>query len=78
MQLEIISPDKNVFSGEVNYIQLPAIDGLLGVLKDHAPTISALGKGTIFVRDAKDKELHFNVNGGVAEIAQNKVIILAD
>ena len=78
MQLEIISPDKNLFSGEVTYVQLPGIDGLFGVLQDHAPTISALGKGTILIRDEKNSETTFEVNGGVAEIAHNKVVILAD
>ena len=78
MQLEIISPDKDLFSGEVSYVQLPGIGGLFGVLQDHAPTISALGKGVILIRDDKNKETTFQVNGGVAEIANNKVVILAD
>ncbi len=78
MQLEIISPDKNVFSGEVSYVQLPGIDGLFGVLNDHAPTISALKKGEILIRDAQNKETSFQVNGGVAEVASNKVVVLAD
>ncbi len=78
MQVEIISPDKKVFSGDAIYIELPGLDGLFGVLKDHAPTISALKKGTILLRDNKENEQTFNVNGGVAEISENKIVILAD
>ena len=49
MQLEIITPESNLFSGEVVAVQLPGKDGLFQVLNNHAPIISALTKGTIKV-----------------------------
>ncbi len=78
MVLEIIAPDKNVYSGTVNYIELPGINGLFGVLKDHAPLISALGKGSILITEEGGKELSFDIKGGVVEISNNKAVILAD
>ncbi len=78
MHLEIISPDKNIYSGEVNYVQLPGVDGLFGVLKDHAPLISALGKGNVSLTDQANQELQFEINGGVVEVKSNRIIVLAD
>ena len=77
MQLEIITPDKNVFSGDSNSMVLPASDGLLGILENHAPLIATLAKGTINVRTSEG-EKHFEVNGGVVEVLNNKVLILAE
>lgn len=78
MKLDIISPDKNVFSGNVQYIELPGINGLFGVLKDHAPLISALGKGVILIRDESNQETTFPIHGGVVEVNNNTVVVLAD
>ena len=78
MRLEIITPDKSVFEGEVNLIQLPGIDGSFEILNNHAPLISVLKKGKIKIRDDQDKEQFFEVNGGVIEVLKNKVLILAE
>ncbi len=77
MKLDIIAPDKNIYSGEVDYVQLPGIDGLFGVLKDHAPLISGLKKGLVIATDKNNQEQSFNINGGVAEISHNKIVVLA-
>lgn len=78
MQLEIITPDKDVFNGEVKAIQLPGIGGSFGILDNHAPLISALKEGAIKVTDTNGGEQTFDVNGGVIEVLNNKVIILAE
>ncbi len=78
MQLEIIAPDKNIYSGEVEYVNFPGIDGLFGVLKDHAPLISGLGKGEISITDNKNQTLSFAINGGVVEITNNKIMVLVE
>lgn len=78
MRLDIIAPDKNVYSGDVEYVQLPGIDGLFGVLKDHAPTISGLQKGIISVLDSQKQEISFDIQSGVAEISQNKIVVLVN
>jgi len=78
MKLEIISPDKSVFTGEVSLVQLPGIDGSFEILNNHAPLISVLKKGKIKVIDDQHKERFFEVNGGVIEVLKNKVLILAE
>ena len=78
MYLEIITPDKKVFEGEINLVQLPGSKGSFTILKNHAPIISTLNKGTIKVEDVSGKEYEFNVGGGVIENSANKVIILVE
>ena len=78
MYLEIITPDKKVFEGEVNLVQLPGSKGSFTILKNHAPIISTLEKGTIKVEDSSGKEYEFNVGGGVIENSANKVIVLVE
>lgn len=96
MQLEIITPDKNIYKGEVDYVNFPGADGSFGVLKDHAPVISTLKEGEITLLQAEggathfdsdtgnltrstknDKEFTFKVKGGVVEVVNNKIIVLA-
>lgn len=78
MYLEIITPDKKIFEGEVNLVQLPGSKGSFTMLKNHAPIISTLEKGTITVKDVTGKEFLFNINGGVIENVSNKVIVLVE
>jgi F-type H+-transporting ATPase subunit epsilon len=78
MQIEIISPDKKLFEGEVSQITLPGVDGSLGILNNHAPLISVLKSGTIRLKEADAKWVEFPVKGGVIEVFKNKVIILAE
>jgi F-type H+-transporting ATPase subunit epsilon len=78
MFLEIITPDLKLFSGEVSLIQLPGIDGSFELLNNHAPIISVLTKGKIKIIDSEKTKQFFNVNGGVIEMQNNKVIILAE
>lgn len=77
MKVEIITPDKTIFSGEAILVQLPGIDGSLEILKNHAPLITILGKGEVKVQDASNKIQLFMVNGGVVEVLRNKVLVLA-
>lgn len=78
MNLEIITPDKKLYEGEVKSIQLPGLVGSFGVLDNHAPLISALQKGKINIVDKSQASISFDVNGGVVEVNKNKVIVLAE
>ncbi len=78
MQLDIITPEKNLYSGEVEMINLPGSDGSFGVLKDHAPIVSTLKAGQVKVVEASKEEKVFEINGGVVEVNSNKVIVLAE
>ncbi len=78
ISLEIITPDKTIFKGEVKYIQLPVIDGSFGILEHHAPMISALKKGRIKIKNKNNKIEFIEINDGVLEILKNKAIVLAE
>ncbi|MCX6295776.1 MAG: ATP synthase F1 subunit epsilon [Bacteroidetes bacterium] len=78
MHLEIITPDKKVYSGEVEAVKLPGADGSFGILNNHAPIIASLKKGTVKVTDSKKNIENFEINGGVVEVQNNQVIILAE
>ncbi len=76
MNVEIITPDTTIYKGEAELVQLPGIDGSFEILENHAPLISALDKGKIKVK--KDgSEQFYDINGGVIEVLNNKVLILA-
>ena len=78
MYLEIITPDKQIFEGEVKLIQLPGSKGAFEILTNHAPIISTLDKGTIKIQDMNNKEQLFEVGGGVVENKSNKIIVLVE
>ena len=77
MQFEIITPDKKVFDGEVNVATLPGVDGIFQVLNYHAPLVSLLQPGLVEFR-TKEKAGKVVITGGVVEVLNNKVIVLAD
>lgn len=78
MNLEIITPDKKLFSGEVKSLKLPGTEGSFGILNRHAPVIASLKKGTVKVVDANNQTHNFEIKGGVVEMQHNKAILLAE
>lgn len=79
MNLEILTPERKLFSGEVYGVQLPGISGSLEVLEKHAPLISALKAGRVKV--LKDKQQHFayfDIQGGFVEVLNNKATVLVE
>lgn len=77
MTLDIITPDRKVFSGEASAVTFPGSQGQFQVLNDHAPLVSTLAKGPIVVQSAAGQQT-FIVDGGVVEVLQNKVLVLAE
>jgi F-type H+-transporting ATPase subunit epsilon len=77
MLLEIFSPDKKIFSGEVEAVKFPGTAGSFGVLENHAPMISSLTKGQIKVT-ARGNVEYYEINGGFVEVMKNKITVLAD
>lgn len=73
MFVEIITPDRKVFAGEASVVTLPGVDGSFQILNDHATLVSTLEKGTL----SADKDV-FQIEGGVVEVLNNKVLILAE
>ncbi|MDR1758297.1 MAG: ATP synthase F1 subunit epsilon [Bacteroidales bacterium] len=77
MELQIITPDKTLYHGEASLVQLPGVDGLFEILKNHAPMIAALGQGKVKVVNGEQTEFH-DIRGGIAEVLKNKVLVLAE
>lgn len=77
MILEILTPDKKIFQGEVTSVTVPGKQGSFEILNNHAPIISTLDDGKVTVRVTK-AEQHFNILGGVVEVINNKIIVLAE
>ncbi|NRA10550.1 MAG: F0F1 ATP synthase subunit epsilon [Crocinitomicaceae bacterium] len=95
MQLEIITPEAEIFVGEADAVQFPGADGSFQVLNKHAPVIAALTKGDvkvdltnafetenandkITVDGSNNKVIRIAIKGGVIEMQNNKVIVLAE
>jgi len=96
MNLEIITPEAKLFSGEATSVVLPGANGSFQLLNNHAPIISGLTKGIIKIDLAQstqtydpiegkvevstknDKQLFVHIKGGVIEMQNNKVIVLAE
>jgi len=78
MKIEIITPDKKVFEGEIKSVRVPGKKGSFQVLKDHAPIVSTLDNGTVIMVDHDGNEMRYEISGGVIEVKANKIILLAD
>jgi F-type H+-transporting ATPase subunit epsilon len=77
MHLEILTPEKKVFEGDVTIATFPGADGSFQVMDNHAPLISLLKDGVVEYK-AKDAVQSVKITGGVVEVLKNKVILLAD
>lgn len=77
MELEILTPEKKVFEGEVTIATFPGADGSFQVMDNHAPLISLLKEGPVEYR-GKDGTKSISITGGVVEVLKNKVILLAE
>jgi F-type H+-transporting ATPase subunit epsilon len=77
MHLEILTPEKKVFEGDVSLITFPGADGSFQVLDHHAPLISLLKEGVVEYK-LKDVRESITITGGVVEVLKDRVILLAD
>jgi F-type H+-transporting ATPase subunit epsilon len=77
MHLEILTPEKKLFEGEVTSATFPGEDGSFQILNNHAPLVSLLKDGVVeYKSNGPTEKLH--ITGGVVEVLKNKVILLAD
>jgi F-type H+-transporting ATPase subunit epsilon len=78
MYLEIITPEKKLFAGEIKLLKVPGSKGSFEILKNHAPIISTLEEGIVKIISPEGAETIFNIGGGVIEAKENKIILLAE
>ncbi len=79
MKIEILTPEKKLFSGEAYGVQMPGLTGSFEVLEKHAPLISALKAGTVKVLRDKQQDLaKFSIDGGFVEVINNQVTVLVE
>ncbi len=78
MKIEIITPDRKVFEGDIKSIRVPGKKGSFQVLNDHAPIISTLDKGPVIMVSQDGEETRYEIEGGVIEVRMNQIILLAE
>jgi F-type H+-transporting ATPase subunit epsilon len=78
MVLEILTPERKLFSGDVLGVQLPGIDGLFEVLDRHAPLVSALKAGKLKILKDKSSTSSYTIQSGFAEVLNNKTTVLVE
>jgi F-type H+-transporting ATPase subunit epsilon len=77
-QLAILTPERAVFEGEVEYVEVPGTQGYLGVLAHHAALVTGLASGTLTLRKRGGETERLAVTGGFFEVSANRATVLAD
>ncbi len=78
MKLEIITPEKVIFEGEITSIKVPGSKGAFTILKNHAPIISTLDDGMVIIKTKTSKTEEIKITSGIIEVKKNNIILLAD
>jgi len=78
MTLDILTPDKEIFSGEIKLIKIPGTNGSFEILENHAPIVSTIDKGELKLITKDGNEIFYNVSGGIVECSNNKVSVLLE
>ena len=78
LTLKIVTPDEVYFEGPVASVVAPGIEGYLGVLRNHAPFVTTMGKGKLIYRDLAGKTETLRVEGGFFEVLKNRVLVLTE
>lgn len=77
LQLEIVTPERLAYSGEVDMVLVPGLDGELGILPHHTPLVSLLGVGELRIRKGAEEE-SFAIVGGFLQVRPDKVVVMAE
>jgi F-type H+-transporting ATPase subunit epsilon len=78
VNLEVITPGKTLYQGEIVSINVPGSKGSFTVLKNHAPIISTLDKGELRIITSDKRSESIEIEGGIIEVKKNNIIVLAD
>ncbi len=77
VNVEVITPQQIVYSGEVDMISVPGADGMMGIMRGHAPLISTLDIGELILHEGSEQS-YIAISGGIVEVRPDKVTVLAD
>ena len=78
LQVELVSPEKKVWSGEAVSVSARTLEGDLGILTDHAPLLGVLVDGKVVIKGSDGSTSEFNVASGFLSVSNNRVSILAE
>ena len=78
LRVELISPEKRVWSGEASMVSARTLEGDIGILPNHAPLFGVLADGLVRIKAVDGSETSFNVHGGFISVANNRVSILGE
>ncbi len=78
LNVELVSPEKKVWSGDAVSVSARTLEGDLGILTDHAPLLGVLVDGKVVIKGTDGSVSEFNVNGGFLSVSNNRVSILAE
>jgi F-type H+-transporting ATPase subunit epsilon len=77
LHLEIVTPERQAYSGDVDAVNVPGIEGELGILPHHAPLVSTLGVGELRIRKGSEIE-SFAIVGGFVQVRPDRVVVMAE
>jgi F-type H+-transporting ATPase subunit epsilon len=76
MQISVLTPDKEIFDGNITSVKVPGVSGQFEVLNNHAPIVSALGEGQVRLIQENGEKITFGIEKGFIEVLKNKVALL--
>ena len=76
MNITVLTPDKEIFKGEITSVKVPGTGGQFQVLKNHAPIVSSLSNGKIAIVKADGGKLNFSIEKGFFEVLKNEISLL--
>jgi F-type H+-transporting ATPase subunit epsilon len=78
LRVEVVTPEKRVWSGEAKMVTARTLEGELGILSDHAPLLGVLADGTVSIKSTDGSVSDFVIHGGFISVANNRVSILGE
>ena len=76
MNLTVLTPEKEIYQGQITSVKVPGINGQFEILNNHAPIVAALGQGDVRIIDAKGEKKIFSIKKGFIEVLKNDVSLL--